>query len=193
MKWKLIVPIAAGIVCVAVAVGVATSIGANSPTPTATNSPVSGTGTAQVLPVASNPITNTSTAPGLVIVGAMAENNVDPATKQPIADRLQVQVKNTSTSPLTGFEIYYTMTDAITKKSESYYQRLTDLTLPAGATTTVFFDGEKAPHHYPYNRYSIYRQSKNRVDFEIEVSATGVAPAHGTAVKGAGTGEVVGG
>ena len=114
-------------------------------------------------------------------------------TKQPTADRLQVTLKNTSSASLSGFEIYYTMTDATTKQKESYYLPLTGLTLAAGATTDVFFDNQAATNHFAENTYSIYRSSKNQVDFAIEVSAKGVAIAKGTAVKSAGTGEVVGG
>lgn len=195
MKWKVIVPVA--VVAVAVAAIITVSLvaaGANGTAPTsAAGASSSGAGGAAVLPVASNPITNTNSAPGLVLVGAMAENNVDPATKKPIADRLQVQLKNTSSSTLTGFEIYYTTTDAKTKKAESYYLPLTGLTLASGAKTTVFFDNQSGANHFPENKFGIYRSSKNRVDFTIEVSAKGVAVAKGTAVKGAGTGEVVGG
>jgi hypothetical protein len=192
MKWKIIIPAATIAVAAIITVSVIAA-GAHGPaTPAAPGTSVA-TGGAAVLPVATNPIMNTSTVPGLTLVGAMAENNVDPATKQPTADRLQVQLKNTSSNPLSGFEIYYTMTEATTKKSESYYLPLTGLTLAAGAETTIFFDNQAGPNHFPENKFSIYRSSKNQVDFTIEVSAKGVAIAKGTAVKGAGTGEVVGG
>lgn len=193
MKWKIIVPIAAAAVAAIIAVSVVTA-GAN--TPTASNVPgaaPASAGTSVLLPASSNPIKNTSTAPGLVLVSAEAENNVDPVTQKPTADRLQVQLKNTSSSTLSGFEIFYTMTDAKTKKSESYYLPLTGVSLAAGAKTTVYFDNLKGPNHFPENKFSIYRGSKNQVDFTIEVSAKGVAVAKGTAIKGAGTGEVVGG
>lgn len=193
MKWKIIVPVA--VVAVAAIAIVAATLGGTNPqaAPGAVGSSPGASGSSTVLPVSTNPIVNASTAPGLTVVSAMAENNVDPSTKQPIADRLQVQLKNTSASTLSGFEIYYTMTDATTKKSESYYQALTGLSLAASAETTVYFDNQTTPGHYPENKFSIYRSSKNQVDFAIEVSATGVAVANGTAVKGAGTGEVVGG
>ena len=193
MKWKVIIPVAT-VAVAAIIIGTVIAVGA---TKTATSNmagPSAGAaGGAAVLPVSTNPISNTSSAPGLVLVNAMAENNVDPATKQPTADRLQVQLKNTSPGTLSGFEIYYTMTDVTTKKSESYYLPLTGLTLAAGAETTIFFDNQTGPNHFPENKFSIYRSSKNQVDFTIEVSAKGDAVAKGTAVKGAGTGEVVGG
>lgn len=193
MNRKAIIAIVIAAVVIAV-VAVGANIAAHlSTAPSASSAqPTTGAGSS-LLPVTSNPIQNTSTQPGLTIENAMAENNVDPSTNQPIPDRLQVTLKNSSAGSLTGFEIFYTMTDAVSHATESYYLPLRDLTLAAGATTTVFFDNERGVHHYAENRYSIYRSSKNKVDIAIEVSAQGVAIAKGTAVKGAGTGEVVGG
>jgi hypothetical protein len=192
---KLKITIAAVAVAVAVAIGIiVVGQGGSAPAtaPNAAASPGAG-GASAVLPVSTNPIVNASTTPGLTVVSAMAENNVDPATKKPIADRLQVTVKNSSASSLSGFEVFYTMTDATTKKSESYYVPLTGMTVAAGASATVFFDNQAGPNHFGENKFSLYRSSTNRVDFAIEVSAKGAALAHGTAVKGKGTGEVVGG
>lgn len=147
----------------------------------------------QVLPTTKDPIVNTSTAAGLTVVQAVAENNVDPATKKPIADRLQLTLKNTSTHRLDGLQVYYTMTDSGNHRSESYYQPLTGVTIAPGATTTVYFDNQPGVGHFPENTFSIYRTSKNKVVFSIEVSAKGVAVVRASAVKGKGTGEVVGG
>jgi hypothetical protein len=193
MKLKII--IAAVIVAVAVVIGIIVAGQGGTPpasAPTAAASP-GASGGPTVLPVSSNPIVNASTASGLSVVSAMAENNVDPATKKPIADRLQVTVKNSSANQLTGFEVFYTMTDATTKKTESYYVPLTGLTVAAGTSATVFFDNQASPNHFGENKFSLYRSSANQVDFAIEVSAKGVAVAKDTAVKGKGTGEVVGG
>lgn len=193
MKLKLI--IAAVIVAVAVLIGIiVVGQGGNTPAAAPNSAASSGTGAAPtLLPVSVNPIVNASTAPGLSVVSAIAENNVDPSTNKPIADRLQVTVKNSSANPLSGFKVFYTMTDATTKKSESYYVPLTGLTVAAGATATVYFDNQAGPNHYAENKFSLYRSSTNQVDFAVEVSAQGVAVAKGTAVKGKGTGEVVGG
>lgn len=192
-RKALVAIVVAAVAVLGVVIGV--NVAANSsPAPNAVSGAASGQHTpSALLPVTTNPIHNASTAPGLSIVTAIAENNVDPATKQPIADRLQVTLKNSSSGTLTGFEIFYTMTDAVTHASESYYLPLTGLTLAPGATTDVYFDNQPGAGHYAENTYSIYRSSKNKVDFAIEVSAQGVAIAKGHAVKGAGTGEVVGG
>jgi hypothetical protein len=149
----------------------------------------STTGSDQVLPVANNPIVNTSTKQGLEIVSAMVENNVDPATGKDIADRLQITLKNTSSETLSDLEVYYEMKDVTTQKTEGYYQKLTGFNLAPGTEGTVFFDNQAAAGHYPENKFSLYRTSANEVDFSIEVSAAGYAPAMGQAVKAVGTGE----
>jgi hypothetical protein len=144
-----------------------------------------------VLPVSSDPIVNTATAPTLSITYAAAENNIDQTTNKNIADRLELTLKNTGTTPLTGFEVYYTMTDTKTGKSEAYYEKLTGLILSAGQSSTVYFDNKTDPGHYPENTFSIYRTSNNQVDFAIQVSATGAKIATATATKSPGTGEKV--
>lgn len=188
----------------AVATGVLTSAGCSSGQATTTSSvsaqgitqgatqnqtQSSTAGSDQVLPVAENPIANTSTKQGLEIVSAMVENNVDPATGKDIADRLQITLKNTSSETLSDLEVYYKMTDTTTQKTEGYYQKLTGFTLAPGTEGTVFFDNETGAGHYPENKFSLYRTSANEVDFSIEVSAAGYAPAMGQAVKAVGTGE----
>ncbi len=145
-----------------------------------------------VLPVASNPIVNTSTKPGLEITNIMVENNVDPATQQALSDQLQMDLKNTSAETLTDLEIYYLMTDSTTKKTEGYYQKLTGLSLAPGETKTIFFDGGSGVGHYPENQYSLYRTSKNEVVIDVQVSASGYAPATAQVKKAVGTGEKAG-
>ncbi len=185
MKLRLLVPVA---LVASLSVVALTGCQVSSPTP-ASSSAAAGSTTTAVLPVNSNPIVNTSTAPGLTIVSAAAEDNVDPVTKAAIDDRLQVTLKNDTTSDLSTFEIYYVMKDVKTGQSEAYYQALTGFTLAAGATSTLSFDGETGPGHFPENTFSIYRSSKNQVDFTIEVSAAGVQVANATATKGSGAGD----
>jgi hypothetical protein len=149
----------------------------------------SAAGSTQVLPVAQNPIVNTSTKEGLQIVSAMVENNVDPATNKDLSDRLQFTVKNTSSETLSDLEVYYQMKDTTTQKTEGYYQKLNGFSLAPGAEGTVYFDNETGAGHYPEDTFSLYRTSANEVVFSIEVSAPGYKPAIGEAVKAVGTGE----
>ncbi len=153
-----------------------------------TSNPTQGT-TSQVLPVADDPIKNNATAPGLVIASAQVEDNVDPATNQSIPDKLQISLKNTSSQTMSNFEIYYRMTDSTTGVSEGYYEKLGGLSLGPNETKTVFFDNQSSPNHYPENKYSLYRTSKNEVRFTIELSTPGFKVATGETKKSVGTGE----
>jgi hypothetical protein len=186
MKLPLLVPVA--LMASLSVIGLA-GCQAASQAPASSQAPSGSASTGSVLPVDANPIVNASTVPGLTIVSAAAEDNVDPATKASIKDRLQVTVRNDTTTQLSSFEIYYVMTDITTKQSEAYYQALSGFTLAPGAETTLSFDSETGPGHFPENTFSIYRSSKNQVDFTIEVSAAGVQVAKGTATKGSGAGD----
>ncbi|ALO66677.1 hypothetical protein AS189_09450 [Arthrobacter alpinus] len=155
------------------------------------NQPVGTASAVTVLPVPTNPMKTTGTKPGLTVTGALAENNVDPQSKAAVPDRLQFDLTNTSTAPMTGLEAYYTMKDTTTGKTESYYQKLDGITLAPAQKETVYFDNGTSPGHYPENKYSIYRNSTNQVIITITAAATGYVPATGTATKSAGTGEKV--
>ena len=147
-----------------------------------------------VLPVDANPIVNDSSTPGLSVTYAAVEDNVDQATGQAISDQLELTIANATSTDVSGLEVFYTMTDATTGQSESYYQDLGALTVPAGSDVTVYCDNGTGTGtgagHYPENTFSLYRSSSNQVDFTIEVSTPGLAPATAIATKGVGTGEV---
>ncbi|MBG6215069.1 MAG: hypothetical protein LH475_03720 [Cryobacterium sp.] len=185
MKWKIILPVA--LIALVTAGGIAMSQATTPATPPGQVAPKTSTGS--VLPVTTNPITNTSTTPGLTIVSAAAEDNVDPSSGAAITDRLQITLGNTTTSPLTNLKTYYVMKDITTGATEAYYLALDGLTLAPKAETTISFDTDTGPGHYPENTFSLYRSSTNQVDFTIQVSADGVQIVDGTATKGAGTGE----
>lgn len=144
-----------------------------------------------VLPVTSNPIVNNATASTLEVSFAGVEDLVDPATGKAIDDRLMLTLKNTGTTPMTGLEVYYEMTDVVTGAKEAYYQKLDGVTIPAGQETTVYFDNQTDPGHFPENQFSLFRSSTNEVDFAIQVSAPDAKIATATAVKATGTGEKV--
>ena len=184
MKWKITIPVA--LVALVAAGGIITSQ-MNAPVSPAANIASSTAATGTVLPVTTNPITNTSTMPGMTIVSA-AEDNVDSAGTA-ITDRLQITIRNTTGNPLTHLKTYYVMEDITTGASEAYYLPLDGLTLAPNAETTISFDNETGTGHFPENTFSLYRSSTNQVDFTIQVSADGVQIANGTATKGKGTGE----
>jgi hypothetical protein len=144
-----------------------------------------------VVPVAKNPIVNTSNVAGISITSAMVQDNVDPKTKKAITDRLLIAVVNKGSKSATGFEIFYAMTDSVTKATENYYLPLTGFTLKPGATGYLNFDGKTGAGHFPENKFSLYRSSTNEVKFNIQLSAKGYKIAASTAVKDKGTGEKV--
>ena len=157
----------------------------------AASAPAAGAQAGVVLPVSANPIVNTTTAATLEISFAGVEDLVDPATGKAIDDRLMLTLRNTGTTPLTGLEVYYEMTDIVTGATEAYYQKLDGVSIPAGQETTVYFDNTTDPGHFPENEFSIFRSSTNEVDFAIQVSAAEAKIATATAVKAIGTGEKV--
>ena len=144
-----------------------------------------------VVPVAKNPIVNTSNVAGISITSAMVEDNVDPKTKKAITDRLLIAVVNKGIKSARGFEIFYSMTDSVTKATENYYLPLTGFTIKPGATAYLNFDGKTGLGHFPENKFSLYRSSTNEVKFKIQLSAKGYKIASATAVKSKGTGEKV--
>lgn len=158
-------------------------------TPSAQHSATSTTSSGVTLPIASNPIVNNSTTPGLVVSYVAVENNVDATTHNPIGDQLELTLKNKSATTMTGIEVYFEMTDIVTKAKEGYYQKLNAITIAPNQETTVYFDGKSQLGHYPENQFSLYRSSPNEVDFKIWVSTPGAKIAQATAVKSKGTGE----
>lgn len=193
MKKGLIIALATLVVIAGGITAIALSHHNNTTSSTTTGTASNSSGTTQhaatVVPVDHNPIQNSSTQPGLAVNNAMVENNVDPATNNPISDRLQFTIQNNSGQTMQNLEVYYTMTDAKTNQSESYYQKLDGLAIAPGKSTTVYFDNGSGADHYPENKYSIYRTSQNAVNFTIEVSTPGFRPANAQAQKGPGTGE----
>lgn len=144
-----------------------------------------------VLPVASNPIVNTATAVSLAIDEVLVENNVDATTGATADDHLEIAVRNTGTATLSGFEVFYTITDPTTSESESYYTSLPDtFDVPAGATRRIHFDNSGAADHFADNPYSLYHTSMNGLEFSVMVSAVDAAPQTITVLKDPGGDEV---
>ena len=180
-------------------VAVATLAACSAGTPAASSASTTPASTTQaaatssevVLPVDTNPISNQAVHPDLEVVSAAVEDLVDPSSGQAIDDRLMLTLHNNGSQELSDFEVFYTMADAVTGVTESYYQRLDGFVLPAGAEDYVYFDNKTDPGHYPENQFSLYRSSVNQVDFSIMVSANGSGVAQATTVKSEGTGEKV--
>ena len=142
-----------------------------------------------MLPVADNPINNTSTNATMTIQSVLVENNVD-ADGKTTSDHLEIAITNTGATDLGGFEIFYTFTDPTTANSESYYAKLPDtFTIAAGATRIAHFDNTGAVDHFPVNDFSIYYTDTNTLDVSVIVSATDAAVQTATLQKDAGGAE----
>jgi hypothetical protein len=140
----------------------------------------------QVLPVAENPIQNTSTSQVLKIDSVLVENNVDSAGNT-ADDHLEIALSNTGTTDLSGFEVYYTFTDSTAGTTEGYYLQLPgSFTIPAGGARTIHFDNTGALDHFPVNEFSLYYTSANALDVTVVVSAAGAAVQTAAVQKDAG-------
>lgn len=142
-----------------------------------------------VLPVPSNPIENTSTTESLTIDSVLVENNAD-ASGAAVDDHLEISVTNNGTAELSGFEVYYTISDPKTSDTESYYTRLpTTFTVAPGASRVIHFDNTGEADHFPVNEYSLYYTDANALDVTVEVSAAESAPQTLTVAKDPGGAE----
>jgi hypothetical protein len=135
-----------------------------------------------------NLIKNTSTVAGLVIVSGLVENNIDAQGKV-TDDHLELVLKNTSTQDMSNFEVYYTVTDLTTAKSEGYYKKLTGFVLKGGESKSVHFDGKNEVNHFGINKDGLYFTSKNKLQFNVQVSTPGFQVAHLQITKDAGGAE----
>jgi len=160
--------------------------GMNGSTPATGSAPSAG---GQILPVTSNPITNTATSQSLTIDSVLVENNVD-STGATTDDHLEIALSNTGTTELGGFEVYYNFDDPTAAISESYYVKLPDVfIIAAGASRIAHFDNSGAPDHFGVNDFSLYKTSANALDVTVVVSATDAAPQTATVKKDAGGAE----
>ncbi|MFA6575388.1 MAG: hypothetical protein WCS84_08190 [Nocardioides sp.] len=174
------------VLALATACGGTSTSSAGDTTPSATGN---ATGGSAVLPVQSNPIKNTSTTQALTIDSVLVENNVD-ASGAAADDHLEIAVTNSGSADLSGFEVYYTITDSKTPDTESYYTKLPpSFTVAPGASRVIHFDNTGATDHFPTNQYSLYYTDTNPLDVTVEVSATDSAPQTLTVAKDAGGAE----
>lgn len=187
---KILMLAAVGLTAAAVAgCGGGSSPGAAGSTATPSATTTSQASGAAVLPVAKNPIVNTSTTPGLTVTKVLVENNVDPATGKAVGDHLEIALKNSSAKPVDQVAVYYAISDAKTGASEGYYAKLTGVTIDPGATRVINFDEKVAVDHYPVNKYSLYYTDKNALVIDVTASAPGFKPATFSVKKDAGGAE----
>ncbi len=134
-----------------------------------------------------NLIRESSTSPApLKVLDSRVEDNPNNAP-----DHLEIRIANTGKAVLSGFDVYYTVTDRkVPAKVEGYYVKLTGLQLNPGETRTLHFDNRTGPGHFPGNMNGLYGTSRNELEFKVQLHARGFAPVQILVKKAKGTAEV---
>lgn len=123
------------------------------------------------------------------ITSVLVENNVNPATGKDASDHLEIFLKSSSKSSITNLSLYYTITDLVTKATQSYTVPLTGFVLNAGETKSVHVDTSGEAGHFRANPNSLYYQSQNEMRVDVSISASGHKTQTGTVTKDKGGAE----
>jgi hypothetical protein len=144
---------------------------------------------------AANPIAQKGKAGGPVIESAKVEDNFDPVSKKGVSDHLEIAVKNPGSTPLQGLQLYYTVKDSTTGKTESYYRNYESFKLPQGATTVLHLDDTGDANatanatHFRANPNALLYKSQNVKTLTIQIASKGYAPSTVSIKKDAGGAE----
>ena len=110
------------------------------------------------------------------ITSAQVEDNYDPVARRDAPDHLELEVSNSGATDLSGFTVYYTITDNDTGDSEAYLVALDGFVVPAGGSNRIYFDDAILEGHFRANPNSIYTSSLNAKTFSVTVAAEGFQP-----------------
>ena len=135
---------------------------------------------------APNPMAMDGPAAPFTITEALVENNVDPVLKVTADDHLEVAISNSGATDLTGFSIYYAITDVDSGVVEGTFQTLDGFVVPAGSETRIHLDAGTTPGHFRTNPNSIYVTSQAAKTVTVVVQAAGFAPVSVDIAKDAG-------
>jgi len=124
---------------------------------------------------ADNPISESSTTVGFTVDAIAVENNVD-ASGAGVADHLEMKVSNSTQKEITGFDIYYTFTDAVSGDQQAYYRKLDGFTLKTGESKSLHLDNESAAEHFSVNPNSLFYANPNALKVDVTLHASGYAP-----------------
>ena len=125
---------------------------------------------------AENPIKSTATAKGFEISSGKVEDNYDNVAKKDAPDHIELAVKNLTANQLSGFEIYYTITDTKTQAVEAYYKKLDGFVVPPSGSATIHIDAGTQPGHFRGNPNSMLYHPPNGKTIVVILAATGYAP-----------------
>ena len=95
---------------------------------------------------------------------------------------------NDGAAPLTGFTLYYTLTDADSGAQEAYVAH-PSITVPARGEARIHVDDSGAPGHLRANPNSIYATSQAGKHVSVTLGLDGSAPVKATVEKDPGGAE----
>jgi Bacterial TSP3 repeat len=136
-----------------------------------------------------NPITTAGAAAPFAIAEALVENNYDLAAKADATDHLELLVTNAGPTPLSGFSIYYTITDLNSGKAEGTFRALGGFEVPARGEARIHFDDAAVAGHFRANPNSIYATTEAAKTFSVTLAADGFAAVTVEIAKDAGGAE----
>lgn len=136
-----------------------------------------------------NPMKMDGPAAPFTIAEALVENNYDLVKKADATDHLELSIKNSGTTDLTVFSIYFAVKDADTGTTEGTFRKLDGFTVPAGGEARIHFDDGSVLGHFRANPNSIYVTSQAAKTFSIAVQADGFAPVMAEIAKDKGGAE----
>ena len=125
---------------------------------------------------ADNPLDMGGAAATFAIKEALVENNYDYGAKADATDHLELLVTNSGAVDLTGFSLYYTITDADSGAVEGYTLPLPGFTVPANGEARVHLDGATITGHFRANPNGIYTTSQAAKMVSVVLKADGMAP-----------------
>ena len=140
--------------------------------------------------MATNPQTPGGPAAPFTLAEVLVENNYDPVAKAAAPDHLELLVRNTGATDLTGFTIYVSILNVDTAAIESWTRALDGFSVPAGAEARLHFDDGTLAGHFRANPNSIYVTTEAAKTFTVSLQAPGYAPVSVDIAKDAGGAEL---
>ena len=123
-----------------------------------------------------NPLDISGAPSTFAIKEALVENNYDYSAKKDATDHLELLVTNSGSVALSGFSIYYSITEADTGKVEGTFRKLDGFSVPAGGEARIHLDDGAVAGHFRANPNSIYITSQAAKTVTLVLKADGFAP-----------------
>jgi hypothetical protein len=116
----------------------------------------------------------------------LVENNYDPVTKTDALDHLEIVLVNNGTQNISGFDVFYTITDLKTNQKMSTLLPLNGFVLGSHQEESVHIDVSGKVGHFRANPNSIYYTSMNQLQVDVLVNAQGHLAQRATVKKDVG-------